>query len=208
MPQAPLSAFIGQKLGSTAYVAAQFGKQREMWVGQRHAQLYAGTYAGLSGFGANQSGAVASLFSATPGAVTGLILSNPAGSTVNLSVQKVTGALVVATTAITGFALVTGYSSAGITTIGTSLTASNVIGVSATAFQGIAAAGATLVGTPTVRAVLADAITTTVAGTFFASSIDGEVVIPPGGYACINTLLTAGPSAGFYGSISWEEVAL
>jgi hypothetical protein len=208
MPQAPLSAFIGQKLGSTSYVAAQFGKQREMWVAQRHASLYAGAYAGLSGFGANQSGAVASLFSATPGAVTGLILSNPAGSTVNLAVQKVTGALVVATSAITAFALVTGYSAAGIVTIGTSLTASNIVGAATTAFQGVAAASATLVGTPTVRAVLADAVTTTVAGTFFAVSMDGEVLIPPGGYACINTLLTAGPSAGFYGSISWEEVPL
>jgi hypothetical protein len=187
------------------------GKQQELQMADRHGRYYTASYAGLSAFAANQAGAVITLFSATPGAYTGLCLSNPAASTVNLVPQTVTGALAVATTGITLLGLVTGYAAAGITVHTTPLTVfSSKLGTVITSpiMQGLADAAATLVGVPTWTRTFQTLPTTVTVGSLFNVDLNGEIVIPPGGYVCVGATITATAAASFWGSISWEEAPI
>ena len=204
MPQSPLVAFNGQKLGTTSYVAAQYGKQRELWTGLRHGKYYAGSYGGLSGFAANQTGATTSVGLATT--YVGLCVSNPAGSTVNLVIQKVAAAITVAPAAAIGVGLIGGYAAGGVTVHTTPLTVyNNMIGTAVTAFQGLADAAATIVGTPIWVDWMETIPTTTIGFSAFAKDIDGEIILPPGAYLAIGTTAATGTS-GLFGKISWEEV--
>ena len=134
---------------------------------------------------------------------TGLCLSNPAASGVNLEVHKVGIALSVAPAAEATISLAGGYAAAGVTTHTTPLTVyNNKIGVIATAASGLADAAATLVGTPIDIMPLigagAAAAEVPVPGYFH---IDGAVVVPPGAYVFIETLTVV---IGWFG-IWWTE---
>ena len=197
MPQSPLVAFNGQKLGSTSYVAAKYGKQRELWTGNRHGKYYAGSYGGLSGFAANQASATLAVGLATT--YTGLVLSNAAANTVNLVVQKV--GFTALTSAANTFGLALGSSASAVTHTTPATIYSNIAGASATGLVGTADVAATLPAAPVYAKFLLSVATTTQTGGFF--DIDGELVIPPGAYMAI---VGTGGTTGFWGSISWEEV--
>ena len=208
MPQNPIPIATGL-VAPNKFGLDQLDPQKSGWAVDRHGTFYTPSYLGLGAFAANQAGTTISLFSATPGAYTGLCLSNPAASTVNLAIQNVTGAFVVNTTGITLVGLVTGFVAAGITVHTTPLTVfSTKIGTVITSpiIQGLADGAATLVGVPTWTKTLAEVITTTTANSAFNVALAGEIIIPPGGYACIGAAITASAAAGFWGSISWEEV--
>jgi hypothetical protein len=136
---------------------------------------------------------------------TGLCISNPAGSTVNLIIDNISGGFVVNSTAITMIGLITGYSAAGITAHTTPLTVYNkLVGATATAFQGLADSACTLVGTPVYSEWLAVVASTTTVGSAFNKDMDGAVIIPPGGYVAIGTTAASGTN-GLYAKITWFE---
>lgn len=195
MPQGPLA--IGR-----------LGKQNELQIAERYGMYYTGAYSGLTAFAANQSGKTTSAGLATT--YTGLCVSNPAASTVNLAIQSVRGAFNVATTAITTIGLITGWTAAGIVTHTTPLTPySTKVGTVITTpiIQGLADSACTLVGTPVWSSILATSDTTVVAGSLFNTNLNGEFIIPPGGYIAIGTTIASG-AAGLFGFISWQEVPI
>lgn len=169
-----------------------------------HAEYFESVIGKLSGLGANQTGATLSAGLATT--YTGLCLSNPAGSTVNLSVHKASGVIEVAPSSELALGLITGFVAGGITVHTTALTVQNaLIGLAATALQAKIDAACTLVGTPIwSRWMTVNFGTTT--EMLFDSDLRGALVIPPGGYVAIGCT-AAGPTSGLLGSFEWEEVA-
>ncbi len=196
--------FSSFKNAANALVPAMSGKQGEVWHASRHGGRYLQTYSGLCGF-TQAIGQITTVGLATT--YTGLCLSNPAASTVNLVLMNVTGGYNVSSTAINTIGLATGYSAAGVVTHTVAGTVYNSkIGVASTALQGLADTACTLVGTPVWTKIFANVITTTVAGSYFNYDAMGEIILPPGAWCAIVTNAVSA-AAGLYATMSWEEVA-
>jgi hypothetical protein len=205
MPQNP-TAVNTALTPAKAYGPAQLGVQKETWTSDRHGKYYENAYLGLGAFAANPTAKVTTAGLATT--YTGLCVSNPAASTVNLVIQTVSGAFVVVTTAITGIGLITGWSAAGVVTHTTPLTPQTTkLGITITSpiIQGLADSACTLVGTPVWSGMLATVESGAVAGSAFFRDLNGEIIIPPGGYIAIGTTIVSG-AAGMFACITWEEV--
>lgn len=176
--------------------------QGSSYTAQRHGERYAAAYAGTLGFAANQAGATLSVGLATT--YVGLCLSNPAGSGVNLAVQRVKGLCNVAVTAVTAFGLIAGFAAGGVTAHTTPATVqSSIIGGAATGLKGLVDTACTLVGTPFWADWIAEGLAATTV-LQFDQNYQGALLVPPGGYVAIGSSL-AGPTSGFFGSILWEE---
>jgi len=152
--------------------------------------------------GANQAGAT--LSNGLAPTYTGLCLSNPAASGKNLYLGRVTGAFVVAPAAFIGVGLIQGFAAGGVTAHTTPVTPTPVLIGDATVPVGKVDAACTIVGTPSwLKWLWANSAT---AGSgVFTMDLEGAVVIPPGGYVAVGTLLAVGPTAGFIGSFEWIE---
>lgn len=204
MPQYPLSLNM-QRPGSTAFTAIEGDSEGNTQIVQVHGTTYNAAFNKRLFFAANQSGVTTSAGLATT--YTGLCLSNPAASTVNLTIRRVTGVLIVAPAALTALGLIIGFAAGGITAHTTPLTSlqSEFIG-NATVPQALVDTACTLVGTPTWNQFLA--LTPSATGVVgFNVDLNGETVIPPGGYLAIGSTI-AGPASGLLASIDWEEIAL
>jgi hypothetical protein len=205
---------------NNALTGGRAGVQQDAWSSQRHGVLYSSTYgtptlgkvaavAGASFSGANASTTTLSVGLATT--YTGICLSNPAGSTVNLVPRKV-GIGVSATSAANVFGLASGWSSAGVVTHTTPITGivGNYIGAAtssgsialAAASQAKLDAACTIVGTPVYTQFLGAAATTSIFSSLY--TLDDGFIIPPGGYLCI---VGTGGTTAFWGSFYWEELA-
>ena len=135
---------------------------------------------------------------------TGLVVSNPAGSTQDMYILRVGFALSVAPVAITKIGLFGGYLAAGITTHTTPLTPFSLkAGAGTTGMVAKADAAATLVGTPTwVMPILAGFTAGALPSPAMATiELDEAFIVPPGGYFGIGALTAA---IGF-GAIWWAE---
>ena len=227
MGQTPLG-FNSRSFGG-ALGPQQVDVQRAMWQSSRHGKYYAAVYgtpalvapntptpaqAGAMFRGSNSTAATLSAALATT--YTGLCLSNPIASTVNLAIKKISAILIVAPAAELGFGLITGWSAAGVTAHTTSLQ-SNItpayVGAAASsgsvalpATQAKLDAACTIVGTPLWDRWLdanGAAVDAKIGGTY---DIDDDLIIPPGGYVAIGATVT-GPTSGFFGTIGWEEIA-
>lgn len=173
---------------------------------QRHGKYYLGAYSGAAFRAALQAGVTISAALATT--YTGLCLSNPAGSGKNLVVQKIKGSLNVAPAALTAIGLIAPTTYAGVTVHTTPVTIQNANqnGPNNVAAVGKVDAACTLVGTPLWTDWIAElpAATSVVA---FDRDFDAELIIGPGGYIAVGASI-AGPAAGLFASISWEELPL
>lgn len=140
---------------------------------------------------------------------TGLCLSNPNNSNVNLFVNHVGIAFLVAFPAAAAVGLLSGYSGTDVTHT-TPITPTNQTG-SGTAVGKLDSA-ATLPGTPLLNTIigagLTGAITTgPIAEVLSYSPEQGEYVINPGGYLAIYTSAVSGTAAGAF-SFRWSEAPL
>lgn len=200
--QSPL-AFIAKIVGGTAITPGVVGKQGELWDGQRHAPGYAAAYSGVVGMVSSSAGRTLSAALATT--YTGLCLSNPAGSGKNLVLLRASGVLNVAPAALTAVLLATGYVAGGVTVHTTPETPLSAFVGTGPALVGLADAACTLVGTPAYSQVLSEtpAATSVLA---FDRPLDGSIILPPGAWAAIVSTI-AGPAAGLWASMIWEEVA-
>lgn len=201
MAQYPMSAFIAKVFGSSTQAQLQVGAESDLIQSPLHGNKYHASKRGNLFIGANQTGATTSAALATT--YTGLCLSNPAASGKNLALRRVSAVLNVAPAALTSVGLIVGYAAGGITVHTTALTPQSAkIGSGLTPVAKLDAA-CTLVGTPTWGQWLT---VTPAATSVVALTVDTEasMVIPPGGYVAIGTLI-AGPASGLLGSMEWEE---
>ena len=184
------------------------GKQGEMSVSELHGRYYEQTYRGNM-FGGAVSGVALSAALST--AYGGLVLVNPTGSKVNLVLNKVSWAPLVAQTAALSLGLLRGFNINSAVTLTTPVSAYAKNG-QAIAGQGVGqlASAATLPTAPVLDRLLGSLLTgaltvATQGGTII--DLEGSEIVPPGGYV------------GFYGSVAsvaaslafgmdWEEVPL
>jgi hypothetical protein len=169
--------------------------------------LFSGALSGAAGVTASALGIV------TATAYTGLVLYNPPGSTVNCVLQKVGYVLPIAPAAATVVSIGTGFSALPPQTT-TAITARNnyVNGPAPLAsLYSVATFGISTTAPVTTYPVYTMGWVGTVAATSSGQvnsglvDLEGSIVIPPTGYACIY-LSTAANTNGFFGSMAWEEV--
>lgn len=182
--------------GTLVPVTANFANELHVITGGR--QLF---------MGANPSGVTTSAGLATT--YVGLCLSNPAGNTsggknVNFLVRRVSGVVLVAPAAVLAYNLIVGYAAGGVTVHTTALTPFSALIGTGPASTAKLDSACTLVGTPAWAMPLQSNI---VSANLMSFNLDlnGAIAIPPGGYIAIGTNV-AGPTSGFQGGISWEEV--
>lgn len=207
MPQGPFNSLVGKIVGLTSYSWLSLGKQNDLLNSRLRGDKYTPAYQGSMFWAANQAGATLSNALATT--YVGLCLSNPAASTKNLSVRKVTGAFVVAPGAVGALGLISGWSAAGVVTHTTPLTVQNSKLAGSAVAQGLADAACTIVGAganaPSWNRFLAvSKVSAELAN--FNEEVEGGIIIPPGGYLAVGSFGAAGPGSGFVGSIEWDEI--
>lgn len=182
------------------------GSTGELIVGQAHGDYYESTVRKATYSGGTLAPVTTSAAFATT--CTGLVLSNPVGSGVNLVLRKVKYGVSVAQTAALVLGLQTGYNGAVNVTHTTPVAsiANNFIG--GPAGVGLLDIAATL-PTAATRYILLDvlgtgAITTAVTlGNQY--DMQDSVVIPPGGYVATYTSAASAASSLNFGFV-WEEV--
>lgn len=174
-------------------------KTGEIVIGENHARYYEATSRGRRFWAANQAAQAVSVALATT--YTGLMLSNPAGSGMNLVLDHVSFALSVAPAAIASIHLI-GNTSGTAVTHTAALTVRNCLlggGVGV-----VLADSQATIPTPVYIASLRSGFT---AGALPGEGLtifdmQGSLIVPPGGFIGIGALTAA---TGF-GYMSWEEV--
>jgi hypothetical protein len=182
------------------------GQLGEAVVQTLHGQYYETAYRRNHFFAATQSGITTSAgLSTTP---TGLILTNPTTSTVNLVPNKIgfTVNAVPAATMVIGLAFNTSTTAVTQTT---AITTRNCFLGGATP-QGLVASSATVPTAGVISHIFGaiDYIATPANYYNKATTVvdlEGSIVMPPGSYIHIYTS-TASAATSFFGSFQWEEV--
>jgi hypothetical protein len=181
------------------------GNMGEAIVSELHGRYYEATYR-KSTFAAATQAALAST-AAFATTYTGLCLSNPIGSNVNLVLNKIGFASILAQTTALAFGIMTGFNaSTNVTHTTPGAPSSNFVG--GAAGVGLVDTAATLPVAPTLRQVLGvvDTGATTVATVDACEyDLEGDIIIPPGGFAAIYTS-SASVAASLLASMAWEEV--
>lgn len=182
------------------------GQLGEVVVQSLHADLYETTYRRNMFNVATQAGVTLSAGLTT--AVTGLILTNPTNSTVNLVPNKIGFATNAAPAATMVIGIAFNNSTTAVTQT-TAITPRNSF-LGGPAPQGLTASSVTL---PTA-AILSHVIGTidyiaTPANVYNKTigliDLEGAIVMPPGSYIHIYSS-TASAASSFFGSIQWEEI--
>lgn len=191
---------LGATGGFTPPTASQTGAQRVAFGEAPYSDLARN---GRIFWAANQSATAWSVALSTT--FTGIVLSNPANSPVDLHILRAGFALSVAPAAISHMGFLGGYAAAGIVTHTTPLDvySTRITGLSQ-AGSGRADAAATLVGTPLWVHPFMGGFTAGALPSTSPADIDlaGLFTIPPGGYFGIGALTAV---TGF-GSLLWAEI--
>lgn len=200
-------AVATSSIGQGTMINGRAGNMGEDIVSELHGRYYEGAYRRSRFNVANQAGVVTTVGLATT--YTGLTIENPVGATVNLVLEKVGFAFLVAFAAAAAIGLMVGYNSSTNVTHTTPATPrSNFFGIGATG-QALSDTSATLPTAPVVTHIFATgltgAITTQEAVSGELVDLEGSVILPPGAYAAIFTS-TASGAASMWASFGWEEV--
>lgn len=200
-PSGSLSADLERSL--------RLGSLGDLIVSPLHGQNYEATARKRVFFAANQSAATTTVGLATT--YTGICISNPVGSPVNVELLAVGMGFIVAFPAGAALGLMTGYNSSTNVTHTTPITpASNFVGETYSG-RALVDAAATLPTAPVVNMLLGSgltgAITTSTQGPVGLFKLDGGIILPPGGYAAVYTSTVSGTS-GFFGSFAWQEIPI
>lgn len=184
----------------------RLGNMGDQIVSELHGRYYEAAYR-RSLFHAAIAGQVTTVGLATTH--TGLTLSNPVGSLVNLVVTKFGWGFGVAFVAAAGIGLAIGYNATTNVTHTTPVTVrSNYVGIGA-AGSGLVDSSSTLPTAPTIHSIvgvgLTGAITTVPSIPMSWIDLEGSIVIPAGGYICTYTSTASGAASGYF-SFQWEEV--
>lgn len=182
-------------------VALRAGKQGDQIVSELHGRYYESAYRRAQFLAANQAAQATSAALATT--YTGLCISNPVGSSINVVLEKVGITLAAAPAAIAPIGLMVGYNASTNVTHTAAVTPRNsFVGVGA-APVALVDSSATLPTAPTVAVALMGGFTAAaLPGTGPALvDLEGAIILPPGAYAAIYTLTA---TSGIF-SFQWEE---
>jgi hypothetical protein len=183
----------------------RMGNQGDQIVSELHGRYYEQTFR-KNRFIGSITGQVTSAGLATT--YTGLCLSNTPGNTVNLVVDFVDAAFLVAFAAAASVGILVGFSSTAVTHTTPITTALRNTFLGGPNPQGLVDSAATI-PTPTLAHVLGQGLTgaiTTVPGYGgFTKDLGGGLILPPGGFCAIYTS-TASGAASMSASIGWTEV--
>ncbi len=200
---------IQTNVGQPTYTASgntpnlRSGKQGDTVVSELHGRYYEQTYNANQFSAANQTAVTTSVGLSTT--YTGLVLSNPLGSTVNLVINKCTFNVSTLASGINAFGLATGFNATTQVTHTTPVTpATCKIGSGALA-KGLADVSATLPTAPVYTHFVAATATTTSDPTQGVIDLEGSIVLIPGAYILwVSTAASVATSMWF--SFGWEEV--
>lgn len=195
------------RLPAGAIVPARAGGLGENIVQELHGRYYETAYNKALFNAASQAAATTTVGLATT--YTGLCLSNPVGSTVNVVINKVGYSFIVAFPAAAAVGLMCGYNSSTNVTHTTPGTPRSNFFNNVTSAQALVDTAATLPTAPVVTHLFASGLTGAITTEPQASTdivdLEGSIILPPGGYAAIYTSTVSGTS-GFFGSFQWEEI--
>lgn len=187
---------------------ARAGKSAETIVGDAHGRYYETTYRKAI-FSGSITGQVTTVGLATT--YTGLVLSNPIGSNVNLVINKVGFAFIVAFAAGATIGLMTGYNATTNVTHTAPVTPRNQFFTSVGGGSGLLDSAATLPTAPTLNIILGagltGAITTATVVAPTVIDLEGSIILPPGAYCAFYTSTVSGAAGGAF-SLQWEECIL
>lgn len=188
---------------------ARAGQLGDMIVSELHGRYYETAYRRNMFLATSPSASVTSAgVIASGSAYTGLVVYNPVGNTNNVVLNKVMTSFPVAPAAVITTGLVIG----GIVSAAASVTAANTRNLFAGGSAPTALAYSVWTPTYSTAATVAHVLGTVGTGAvttfnFLNNVIDmeGSVIVPPGYFVEIYTS-TAANTAGFLGSIQWEEI--
>jgi hypothetical protein len=192
---------------TTAAITARGGKQGETMVSELHGRYYEQAYRGNLVQGAVAAQVTTVGLAAT---YTGLILSNPIGSNVNLAVNKCGFAFTVAFGAVAAIGLMAGYNGSTNVTHTTPVTPRNLFFNNSSIGKGLLDSSAVMPTAPTLYTVFGSATTATAAVPPLPSGyydLEGSLVVPAGGYVAFYTSSASGAAGGYF-SFQWEEVPI
>src|SRR3990167_4970360 len=200
-----------QSLADTNFSTMRGDKRGQVVIVGGGGSYQEATYRGRTYSGANQGpgGTTTTVGLATT--YTGLVLSNPAGSAVNLVLNHVGVAPVGAPTALSTIGLMAGWATAGTVTHTTPAIAHSNLWNSTAGTNGVGLvdAAATLPATPLlimsfgsypITGATAQVVTPPITGVWY--DMNGGVVLTPGGFVAIytSTVIT------IIGSMHWSEI--
>lgn len=193
-----------QTVGNT--IPNRAGQLGDLIVSELQGRYYEQTYRGTAFSASNQAVATTTVGLATT--YTGLVISNPLGSGVNLELTKVSiMQSVIQSVQPEAFAIAVGFNATtNVTHTAALATVSNKVGSGLTSL-GKADTSATLPTAPTYHTFLAStgSATTDIGGG--QADLDGSIVLMPGAYACFVTPAQASV-AGMWFHASWTEVPI
>ena len=181
------------------------GQLGEMVVQELHGRYYETAYrrnlfnAAVQGTGITTSAGLVTGY-------TGLALTNPTTSTVNLVLTKVGYGVNAAPTAVMVVSLAFNTSTTAVTQTTAITGRNNFLGGASP--QGLAASSVTFPTAPVNSHILGVIGTNAITGlneTTDVIDLEGSIVMPPGSYIAIVTS-TASAATSFWGSFQWEEV--
>lgn len=182
------------------------GNQGDMMVSELHGQSYETNYRGNMFSACSQ--AVATTTVGLASVYTGLMISNPVGSLVNVSLQTIAiTQSVIQATQVEAFLLATGYNATANVTHTAAVTPKPCkIGSSATPYA-LVDSSATSFTTPAPVYTLPLTCTTTATADSPTGviPINGQIILMPGAYAFIATPAQASVAGMWFGYV-WEEV--
>lgn len=185
-------------------ITQRFGQQGEGMVSELHGRYYEQTVRGNMFSASIQSVATTTVGLATT--YTGLVVSNPITSAVNLVMNKASMMQsVIQSVQIEAYAIAAGFNSATNVTHTAALTVrSNKIG-SGLVSVGLADTSATLPTAPFYHTFVNQTASATTQSAAGVIDFEGSLILPPGGYALWVTPAQASV-AGLWFSFQWEEV--
>ena len=197
-------------MASGSQSPARAGQLGDLITSELHGRYYEQCYRRNIFSAANQAVAAATT-AAFATTYVGLYVANPVGSTVNAVILKVGyGFIVAQPTGGNIIGLMAGYHASTNVTAGGAITPrSNYIGVGAAPVCTAGAGSATLPIAPTLvqvfGSVLTGAITVSNTNPLTVMDMEGSLILPPGGFACIYTFIASAASS-LVASFTWEEV--
>ena len=192
---------VGPQVNSDgAPVMGRADKEGAIVTNPSHGEYFEAARRGRIFYAANSAAQAVSVALATT--YTGLVLSNPAGSGVDLSLLHVGVGLTLAPAAIASLGLIGGWTAAGVTAHTTALVPGGTY-LGGAAGVGKADSAATI-PTPVWLDILASGFTAAALPSTSPVVLDkrGVWVVPPGGFLAIGALTAV---TGFF-SMLWEEV--
>lgn len=192
-------------VSGTAKTIARAGQQGDLIVSELHGHYYEQTYRGKVFNAATQALVTTTVGLATT--YTGLVLSNPVGSAVNLEILIASMMQsVIQSTQIEAFAIATGFNASSNVTHTTPVTPKSAFIGSGLSGVGLADVSATLPTAPFYDTFLTNTGTATANSTGIqAFDLAGSIVLAPGAYACFVTPAQASV-AGMWFGFKWAEV--